>query len=90
MGRYKSVRASIVKMAKKETQKKLAQSKCITKSVLDILNDPTKSESECLKAAKKYFPWIGELVRKCQALSVIKDEKQWMIKFKSILELAAR
>ena len=59
-------------------------------SVKDILNDKTKSESKCLGAVKKYFPWLGEIVRKCLALSVIKDKTQWLIKFKTILELAAR
>jgi hypothetical protein len=43
-----------------------------------------------LEAAKKYFPWLGEIVRKCSALSVINDEKPWLLKFKIILELAAR
>lgn len=82
-------------MGKKDTQNSKSQLKNSRKSVSDILNDPAKSESECLKAAKKYFPWIGDgannnLIRKCQALSVVKDEKQWTIKFESILQLAAR
>ena len=80
----------LVKMAKKESNQKKPVSKNVSKSVSEILHDKKKSESECLKAVKKFFPWIGELVRKCQTLSVIKDEKQWIIKFEAILEMAAR